>query len=218
MSTSLIAQDDQQLRLTTADMPNEVFAPTEANGEYTAERLFRNRRHEYDLIVRMLSEGMSGITISRVMQVAEKTVAAVRERETSFATTADQKAAHGQRWRNINALYGDILVERASDPAELKKLTTKDAAIVASIATQNWQLLAGEATARVEHVEHDSEHNDFNKFLEQFRANPQSVLEVTVAPLQTSPETNSCVKTEPTPKPSTEPQASAQVPAVSASG
>jgi hypothetical protein len=184
--SSLIAHDEAQFRLTTADMPNERFAPSETSGEYTGERLFRNRRQEYDLIVRMLAEGMSAISISRIMQCAEKTVAAVRERESAFTTTTEQKNAHGNRWRHINALYGDILVERATDPLALAKLSTKDAAIVASIATQNWQLLAGEATARVEHVEQDRQHNDFNRFVEQLKS--AVTVEATTIPTTPEPE------------------------------
>jgi len=165
---SLMAEDTQ-LRLTTADVPLERFAGLEAVGDYTAERLFRHRRADYDLIVRMLGEGMSVLSISRIMQCAEKTAAAVRDREIAHLPAPDVKVAMGQRWSQTFHIAQDIMQEIADNPTRRADVTFKDAAIAASIATQNHQLLAGDATARVEHVDGTSEHNALEEYLTQFR-------------------------------------------------
>lgn len=187
MSDSLI-ETDQQLRLTSADMPNEMFAPTESNGEYTAERLFRHRRHEYDLIVRMLGEGMSNISISRIMQCAEKTVAAVRGRELALLPAPDVKTALSKRWLGTLAISQDIMEEIAADPKRRAKVSLKDAAIVGSIATQNHQLLVGDATQRVEYVERTSEHNDLNDFLASLRSAKPATPELSQSTPKATPQ------------------------------
>lgn len=177
-----LVEQDTQLRLTTADMPNEAFAKAEAKGDYTAERLFHHRRQEYDLIMRMLGEQMSVVSIARIMKVAEKTVAAVRDRECALLPTPDLKVAMGQRWAGTFHIAQDIIQEIAADPKRRKKVSLKDAAIAGSIATQNHQLLSGEATGRVEHVDRPSEHNDLEDYLQRFRA---GVVEVESTPLLT---------------------------------
>lgn len=206
MSAASLIAADVQLRLTTADMPNETFAPTEAIGEYTAERLFKFRRQEYDLVVRMIGEDMSNISIARIMQMAEKTVAAVRQREADLLPGGAVRQLSARKWRNITGLYQDILIDRASDPTERKKMKTQEVAIVASIATDKWQLQEGEPTQRVEYVERDSGHNDFNAFLESM-GSAAGALPGTVTPALPEPDNSA---TESTPIPTTEPAALTQ--------
>lgn len=169
--TSLLETDKQLPLLSTADMPAVLFVETEKEGDYTAERLFKHQRERYDLICRMLSEGMSNISISRIMLCAEKTVAAVRTREMSLLPMPDVKTAMSKRWAGTLHIALDIMDEIAADPARRADVTFKDAAIAASIATQNHQLLTGDATSRVEYVEPGtSEHNDLNAYLASLRS------------------------------------------------
>lgn len=182
---SLLATDTQQKLFTTAEMPETLFEDLESKGEYTAERLFKFQRERYDIICRMLTEGMSNITISRVMACAEKTVAAVRQRELALLPMPDVKIAMSQRWAGTFHIAQDIMQEIASDPKRRAKVSFKDAAIAGSIATQNHQLLTGDATSRVEYVDPgSSEHNDLNAFLATLKSakSPQGELPASVTP------------------------------------
>ncbi len=195
--TSLLDTDKQMPLLSTADMPAALFEETESQGEYTAERLFKFQRDRYDLICRMLSEGMSNISISRIAKCAEKTVAAVRTRELALLPMPDVKVAMSQRWAGTFHIAQDIMAEIAADPKRRAEVSFKDAAIAGSIATQNHQLLTGDATSRVEYVEPGtSEHNDLNAYLQSLRSAkpPQAELpavvdvEATTNSPQPSPE------------------------------
>lgn len=162
---------DRQLRLTTVDDPAHIFADAEAAGEYTGERLFHHRREIYDIIVRMLREGLSCITIARLVKCAEKTVAGVRDRELAHLAPSDYKAALGQRWGQAAHVAIDIIQEIAQDPERRKKVSMRDAAITASISTQNHQLLGGEPTVRVDIAPGgESGHDELNNFLAAIRA------------------------------------------------
>jgi hypothetical protein len=115
-------------------------------GEFTGERLFRDRPGIYSAIVRMAAEGLSISAAARALGVSRNTVVAVRERE-GISIEQDK--------RELMKLLGTarrLSVEKVIELIpELK--SAKDAAITAAVMVDKYALLAGEATSRVERVE-----------------------------------------------------------------
>jgi plasmid maintenance system antidote protein VapI len=117
-----------------------------AAGEFTGERLFRDRPGIYSAIVRMAAEGLSISAAARALGVSRNTVVAVRERE-GISIEQDK--------RELMKLLGTarrLSVEKVIELIPDLK-SAKDAAITAAVMVDKHALLAGEATSRVERVE-----------------------------------------------------------------
>lgn len=115
-------------------------------GEFTGERLFRDRPGIYSAIVRMSAEGLSISAAARALSVSRNTVVAVRERE-GISIEQDK--------RELMKLLGTarrLSVEKVIELIPDLK-SAKDAAITAAVMVDKYALLAGEATSRVERVE-----------------------------------------------------------------
>jgi hypothetical protein len=115
-------------------------------GEFTGERLFRDRPGIYAAIVRMAAEGLSISAAARALGVSRNTVVAVRERE-GISIEQDK--------RELMKLLGTarrLSVEKVIELLPDLK-SAKDAAITAAVMVDKYALLAGEATSRVERVE-----------------------------------------------------------------
>jgi hypothetical protein len=117
-----------------------------AAGEFTGERLFRDRLEIYQAIVRMTAEGLSISATARALRVSRNTVCAVRERE---AVPIEQ-----EKKEVLNLLRKGMRLgaERTLELLPETK-SAKDAALVTAIMADKHQLLSGEATSRVERVE-----------------------------------------------------------------
>ena len=118
----------------------------EAGGEFTGERLLTRRPDAYRAVVRMAAEGLSISATARALGVSRNTVAAVRERE-GFTIEQDKK----ELLRDVRRA-ARLSVERAIELIPTIN-SAKDAAIVAAVMVDKGQLLAGEATSRVERVD-----------------------------------------------------------------
>ena len=115
-------------------------------GEFTGERLFRDRPGIYSAVVRMAAEGLSISAAARALGVSRNTVAAVRERE--GITIEQDKKELMKLFGTARRLSVEKVIELIPD---LK--SAKDAAITAAVMVDKYALLAGEATSRVERVE-----------------------------------------------------------------
>jgi transposase-like protein len=115
-------------------------------GEFTGERLFRDRPGVYAAIVRMAAEGQSISAAARALGVSRNTVCAVRDRE-GYSVEQDKKELL-KDLRRASRLGVEKVIELLPDTK-----AAKDAAIVAAVMVDKMQLLSGEATARVERVE-----------------------------------------------------------------
>ena len=122
------------------------FERLEAVGEFTGERLLARRPETYRALVRMLAEGLSGSSIARACQVSRNTVAAVRERE-GFSIE-QQKKELLTTIRRGSQVAAERVVELIPHIQN-----AKDAAITLAVLVDKAQLLAGEATSRVERVD-----------------------------------------------------------------
>ena len=122
------------------------FEKLEAVGEFTGERLLARRPETYRAVVRMLAEGLSGSSIARACQVSRNTVAAVREREGySIEQSKKELLATIRRGSQVAAERVVELIPHIQN--------AKDAAITLAVLVDKAQLLAGEATSRVERVD-----------------------------------------------------------------
>lgn len=115
-------------------------------GEFTGERLHRDRPGIYAAVVRMAAEGQSISAAARALGVSRNTVCAVRDRE-GISIEQDKKELL-KDLRRASRLGVEKVIELLPETK-----AAKDAAIVAAVMVDKLQLLSGEATARVERVE-----------------------------------------------------------------
>jgi len=115
-------------------------------GEFTGERLFRDRPGIYAAVVRMAAEGLSISATARALGVSRNTVCAVRDRE---GISIEQEKKEVLKLLQKGMRLG---AERTIELLPETK-SARDAALVTAIMTDKHQLLSGEATARVERVE-----------------------------------------------------------------
>lgn len=116
------------------------------SGEFTGERLHRDRPGVYAAVVRMAAEGQSISATARALGVSRNTVCAVRERE--GVSVEQEKKELLKDLRKASRLGVEKVLELLPETK-----AAKDAAIVAAVMMDKMQLLSGEATARVERVE-----------------------------------------------------------------
>jgi hypothetical protein len=127
----------------------------EAVGEYTGERFFQTRPGEYKLVVRLLASGVGILTTAAIMRVSPNTVIAVRNRE---GVSIKAEKQHLSRLAHVfsNVAFegaAELLTEILADPARRGEASFKEVADLikaATAATSTGQLLAGEATGRVD--------------------------------------------------------------------
>ena len=117
-----------------------------AAGEFTGERLFRDRPAVYAAAVRMIAEGLSISAAARALGISRNTICAVRDRE---GVSVEQEKKDLLRDLNRASRLG---VEKVLELLPETK-SAKDAAIVAAVMIDKRQLIGGEATSRVERVD-----------------------------------------------------------------
>lgn len=171
---SLIARAEAQPSLplpSTADLPASFFEGREAVGEFTGERLFRQRPEVYRAIVTCLAEGIGVRATARALKVSTNTVAAVRARE--GATVETQKKETVSQLRQFARLGAERLLD------EVDKIPLQSLPIAIGIAVEKAELLDGGATARVEHVQAPGE-KEFKQLLDMLpEADAQVVVPTT---------------------------------------
>lgn len=115
------------------------------SGEFTGERLFRDRPEVYQEIIRLYAEKQGIRMIARLCRVSVNTVYAVLEREPAAVETAKK--------RIINNLRKAAEIGSERLPEVMQELSADKLAVPLAITLDKLQLLTGEATARVEKVE-----------------------------------------------------------------
>jgi len=180
---SLLA-DAGQPGLALPDEDAVLVQTLEADGDYTAERLFAQRPKVYRLVVQLLARCWGTQKISDTVRatgdrLSKNTVKAVRAREGgTIEAVKAQLSARSFDLADQSFEAASIIVDEVmSDPLRRKKLTVKDAsalAVIGGIAVQNGQLLTGQPTIRVEVTEVPKPaHDDFNEYLKSLpSANP----------------------------------------------
>ena len=138
-------------------------------GDFTGERLFRDRPGVYAAVVRMMAEGMSISATARALGVSRNTVCAVRDRE--GISVEQEKKELLRDLRRAGRLSVEKVIELLPDVK-----SAKDAAITAAVMLDKQQLLSGEATVRVERV--DVRPDQVKAYLDSLPVVDAEVLEV----------------------------------------
>ncbi len=131
-----------------------LFAEQErAQGIHTAE-LFAERQPEKAAKVRefLVAGALSGAEIAKVCRCSRNTVAAMRRALIAGgALGVEQLKRQGSTgFASVRAHSLERLEEIFSDPTERAKVSAKDAAIIAGIVDDHFQLNAGQPTQRIE--------------------------------------------------------------------
>jgi len=129
-----------------SDVQEEAEKSLAAAGEFTGERLHRDRPAVYAAAVRMIAEGQSISAAARALGISRNTVCAVRDRE-GVSIEHDKKELL-RDLRRASRLGVEKVIELLPETK-----AAKDAAIVAAVMVDKMQLLGGEATSRVERVD-----------------------------------------------------------------
>ena len=129
-----------------SDVQEEAEKSLAAAGEFTGERLHRDRPAIYAAAVRMIAEGQSISAAARALGISRNTVCAVRDRE--GVSIEQEKKELLRDLRRASRLGVEKVIELLPDTK-----AAKDAAIVAAVMVDKMQLLGGEATSRVERVD-----------------------------------------------------------------
>lgn len=139
------------------EIPDVYLQDREAKGEFTGERLFLRHPSKYRAIVNAYAQGMGKLQIARAFQVSHNTVSAVIEREGLPIDTEKRKVAG--KMMNVARLG----VERLEE--EIERMPLQNLPIAVGIMVDKMQLLHGEATQRVEHVQ-QSAIEDWNSWVD----------------------------------------------------
>lgn len=164
---SLIQHAKRQMDLIPSHaMPDDIFAREEEYlvGEFTGERLFAQRPETYQWIVSLLAEHVGVIRIGKLLKVSPNTVRAVQQRE-GIAIDIEKKRI-AELCHQGAALAFEGVIEDLSDPVKRGKIPTRDKAVAGAVMVDKGQLLAGEATSRLElHEIKTPDHDDFNAYI-----------------------------------------------------
>ena len=163
---SLLSAADRQLELIPSDqMEASHFEELEAKGEFTGERLFKQRPRTYVEIVSLLAEGLGVNRIGRILHVSGHTVRAVRDREPAAIATVKERIAR-QAYHGASMCV-DAILEDLDDAEIRKKIATRDLAVTMGVLVDKAQLLSGGATSRPETITRQADHDDFTRMLEE---------------------------------------------------
>ena len=142
---SLLKREEEQPALFL--LPEAAEAALDRDGQYTAERLFLQRKETYKTIVHLLAQKQSIRAIKRACGVHHATITAVARREGIAIDTAKERVVGELR------LAQTMLAESIVDAAVDGKFKPGELAMALGIVTDKIELLTGGATVRVETME-----------------------------------------------------------------
>lgn len=161
---SLPARQEQQELIPSSQMPDTLFDGLQHQGQYTAARLFAQRPETAKQIQSLIAEGIGILRISRICKVSPSTVIAVRDR--SAGEIENQARQVGRTAMSIANQSLDAIQEAIDDPERRRKVSPRDWAIIAGVAVDKAQLLAGLPTSisLVAHAELPT-HEDYEQMV-----------------------------------------------------
>lgn len=166
-NTSLIEQDERQLRLLGDDQVALAEEELTRNPEFTAERFFSRFPYRYQEIVRLRAEGMSHMGIARIMKCSRNLVAAIERREAQTANVEHLKQSASSTYRHLARLSAERLEEMLLN--EEQDLSPKDLGVLIGILEDKAQLLGGGPTSRHELTRGGHEHEELAEYLAALR-------------------------------------------------
>jgi hypothetical protein len=159
----LISQPE--LLPSSGDLPADFFSSHEICGEFTAERLYKQRPEIYRVVVTLLAERMGLIKIGAICNVSAHTVAAVRDRE--GISVAIEKERIAETCARGASMAFEAVVEDLACEHKRAKIPALQKAMIGGIMTEKALLLRGEATMIIEVQEiAEPDHNAFQRYID----------------------------------------------------
>jgi len=140
------------------DLEGASLEGADRSGEYSGERLYKQRPQTYRLIVEALGAGLGIKAIARTLHVSRNTVRAVRDRERPAVDPLLKRTTHNLR------RFSDLAAERLIE--EIDDIPLSALPIAMGIATEKAQLLEGQATSRVERRAAEPSIDDVRSYLQ----------------------------------------------------
>lgn len=145
---------DEQAQLIEVPIGRSVERRLVERGEPTGLLLKKRDPERYAMVVKLYREGIGQLRLAELLSMSVHTVRAVLDAELGKEGAAERDNDEAMRgMRQVRRLMIEGLEEDAGDPERRKKIAARDKAVVVGILTQNHELLAGNATARVEVVD-----------------------------------------------------------------
>lgn len=137
---------------------DQAYEVLEQHGEFTGERLRERKPEVYQLVIRMIAEGLSTRSIARACSVSPNTVEAVRRTE---RISID---AQKQELLAMTRSAARLTLERVIELAPSMK--PGEASVAFGIVTEKMLLLGGEATTIVGTTSDKMKHASFNDLID----------------------------------------------------
>lgn len=138
-------------------------ASESARGIFSGRDLERHEPERYRRVVELIMDGgLSQRQVAAVTRTSRNTVAAVCKHLISTGAIEPAKRSLAAAGYTIAALSTDRMAEILTDPIERKRVRFRDLVIGAAVMIDKAQLLAGEATSRMEVVE-GPRHEDMDR-------------------------------------------------------
>jgi predicted transcriptional regulator len=117
---------------------------------FTGARVFSSDPQRYHLASALFFEsGLGQMQIARLLAMSPQTVAAIIHREQDGMAAERLREVQAKRMAAVVSIASGAMVEMLSDPEARARMSLKDLAYAAKIATESAALLRGEATSRV---------------------------------------------------------------------
>lgn len=165
---SLLAVAERQPEFSLTAEAADLFTATEAQGEYTAARLFEKRPMAYRAVVGLTAEGRGVLKIAGLLGIGAHTVLAVQARE----GVAIQQERHdlAQRFRSGARVAAEAALDAIADPNTRSKCNALQLATAAAILTDKAELLSGNAPSIRIEVEHHASPDQFAELIAEAAA------------------------------------------------
>jgi hypothetical protein len=144
-----------------------VDAHVESRGDHTAAHLFLKNPQVYKAIMFMYASGTGQLKVAEVLKVSVHTVRAVIQREKLTRGAAMDTAKTLQAMSDLREMTIETLIEKLADPEERAKIPFDKLMIGLGIQTEKIELLRGNATERIEHVDATPASEAFDRWLKE---------------------------------------------------
>lgn len=169
---SLLHSAERQPEFSLTGEGGEVCQAAEAQGDYTAARLFSRRPDAYKAVIGLSAEGRGALRIAALLGVSVHTVLAVRSRE---GVAIDQERRElADRFRAGAKVAAEAALDAVADPDQRSRCNALQLATAAAILTDKAELLSGsQPSIRIE-VEHRASPTQFADLVREAAARMDS--------------------------------------------
>lgn len=148
----------------------------ESRGDHTAARFFEKNQQAYRAVMIMYAKlGIGQLRIADTLKISIHTVRAVLEREKLSRCAAMDTAKTLETLSDIREMTLETLIAKLADSDERKKIPFDKLMIGIGIQTEKIELLRGNATERIEHVDSNPAADEFQRWLQEGSIEVQAI-------------------------------------------